>query len=62
MLVITEAMAPALGDIRAAGPGDWIYLHRDAVKRSDFPKVWESIGVALVRGARLSVLHGEAKA
>lgn len=60
MLVITEGMAPAYGDIRAAGEGDWIYFHPDAAKRSDFPKVWEALGVAMARGANLSVLSGEA--
>jgi hypothetical protein len=57
--VIDAAMAPALGDIRAAGVGDLIYIRPDATSRKDFPKYWEAVGTALVRGALVSVMNRE---
>ncbi|MFF9525398.1 hypothetical protein ACF1DV_25965 [Streptomyces achromogenes] len=52
-------MAPALGDIRAAGPGDLIYIRPDATSRKDFPKLWEAAGIALTRGAQVIVMRRE---
>jgi hypothetical protein len=57
--VIDDASAPALGDIRDAGPGDLIYIRPAATSRRDFPKYWEAAGVALTRGALVSVLNRE---
>jgi hypothetical protein len=57
--VIESAMAPALGDIRAAGTGDVIYIRPDATSRRDFPKYWEAVGAAFVRGAQVVVMRRE---
>jgi len=57
--VIDDANAPALGDVREAGPGDLIYIRPAATSRRDFPKYWEAVGVALSRGAFVSVLNRE---
>ncbi|MFD5161008.1 hypothetical protein ACFWMJ_23515 [Streptomyces hawaiiensis] len=57
--VIDDASAPALGDVRDAGPGDLIYIRPAATTRKDFPKYWEAVGVALTRGALVSVLNRE---
>jgi hypothetical protein len=59
VLVIDNANAPALGDVREAGPGDLIYIRPAATSRRDFPKYWEAVGVALARGAFVSVLTRE---
>jgi hypothetical protein len=57
--IVTDRSAPALGDLRTAGPGDLIDIYPDATSRRDFPKVWEAVGVALVRGAEVCLLRGE---
>lgn len=56
---IGAANAPALGDVRAAGPGDLVYILPDATSRKDFPKLWEAAGVALARGAQVVVMRRE---
>jgi hypothetical protein len=60
-LVIDDAMAPALGDVRDAGPGDLIYIRPAATSRKDFPKYWEAAGIALKRGALVHVMNREEK-
>ncbi|KUN16548.1 hypothetical protein AQJ23_44960 [Streptomyces antibioticus] len=57
--LIDSANAPALGDVRAAGEGDCIYIRPDATSRKDFPKYWEAVGVALGRGALVCVMNRE---
>lgn len=57
--LIDDAMSPALGDIRAAGPDDLIYIRPAATTRKDFPKLWEAAGVALARGAQVVVMNRE---
>jgi hypothetical protein len=52
-------MAPALGDVRSAGPGDLVYILPDATSRKDFPKYWEAAGTALARGAQVVVMRRE---
>ncbi|MCY0926256.1 hypothetical protein OTB20_08555 [Streptomyces sp. H27-H1] len=52
-------MAPALGDVRSAGPGDLIYIRRAATSRKDWPRYWEAAGVALARGAFVHVMNRE---
>jgi hypothetical protein len=59
MHVIDAANAPALGDLRFAGPDDLIYIHHAATARKDFPRYWEAIGCALVRGAFVHVINSE---
>lgn len=59
VLVIDDANAPALGDVREAGPDDLIYIRPAATSRRDFPKYWEAAGIALARGAFVSVLRRE---
>ncbi|MGI5404165.1 hypothetical protein ACQEVG_32885 [Streptomyces sp. CA-135486] len=60
-LVIDDANAPALGDVRDAGQGDCIYIRPAATSRRDFPKYWEAVGIALVRGALVHVMNREEK-
>ncbi|MET9480974.1 hypothetical protein [Streptomyces sp. NPDC006638] len=55
--VIDDVSAPALGDIRCAGPGDLIYIRPAAISRKDFPKYWEAAGIALTRGALVHVVN-----
>ncbi|WP_326742613.1 hypothetical protein [Streptomyces sp. NBC_01768] len=52
---IAATSAPALGDIRQAGVGDWVVFQRSATERRDFAKCWEAVGVALKRGAVVDV-------
>jgi hypothetical protein len=59
MHVISMAASPALGDIRAAGEGDWIYIHPDASQRPDWSRTWDAVGAAFIRGARVVPLTGE---
>ncbi|MFG2292020.1 hypothetical protein [Streptomyces sp. NPDC048603] len=57
MFVIDDADAPALGDIRDAGPADCIYIRAAATSRRDWPRYWEAAGVALKRGAFVHVMN-----
>ena len=50
---ITPDRVPALGDIRKAGAGDWIYVSRLAPSHADWPRIWDALGVAFARGARI---------
>ncbi|MFD4699803.1 hypothetical protein [Streptomyces niveus] len=59
LLVIDVATAPAIGDVRQAGPGDLIYVRPAATSRKDFPRYWEAVGVALTRGAFVHVMNRE---
>lgn len=59
VLVIDDAMAPALGDVRDAGTGDVVCIRPAATSRRDFPKYWEAAGVALARGAQVVVMRRE---
>ncbi|MER5501338.1 hypothetical protein ABT096_29615 [Streptomyces sp. NPDC002561] len=55
--VIAATSAPALGDIRQAGPGDRVVVRRSAAERKDFAKYWEAVGAALSRGAWVGVIN-----
>lgn len=59
MHVIESAGAPALGDLREAGPDDVVYIFRDATTRADWSRYWDAIGVAFARGAQLSIIRRE---
>ncbi|WP_327065914.1 hypothetical protein OH807_33530 [Kitasatospora sp. NBC_01560] len=49
-------IAPALGDLRAAGPGDVILFLHDARQRPDFARYWQAAATAVFRGAGLTVV------
>lgn len=57
--VIDAARAPALGDVRAAGPGDVVHIRQSATTRKDWPRYWEAVGVAFSRGAVLGIDNRE---
>jgi hypothetical protein len=59
LYVIDDADAPALGDVRSAGPDDCIYIRASASTRKDWPRYWEAAGVALARGAFVHVMNRE---
>lgn len=48
---ITESVAPALGDVRAMGEGDTLWLFQGAEKRKDWSRYTDAIGGAVSRGA-----------
>ncbi|MCM2391746.1 hypothetical protein [Streptomyces albipurpureus] len=56
---IEDANAPALGDLRNAGPDDCVYVFHSATSRKDWPKYWEAVGVAFSRGAFVHVVNRE---
>jgi hypothetical protein len=56
---ITPTSAPALGDLRTAGPGDVIHVHAEAVGRRDWARYWLAIGEAWARGAKVMLMRGE---
>ncbi|MFD5308160.1 hypothetical protein [Streptomyces ardesiacus] len=53
---LTATHVPALGDIRDMGPEDHVVVHPDTAGRTDWPRIWEALGVAYVRGASVSLL------
>ncbi|MFE2104464.1 hypothetical protein ACFXAF_01115 [Kitasatospora sp. NPDC059463] len=53
---IGAGIAPPLGDLRAAGPGDLVLFLQDARQRTDFSRYWEAAAVAVFRGAALTVV------
>lgn len=59
MIVLTATSAPALGDIRNAGPDDEIYVRPDSVERRDWGRYWDALGVAYARGADVVLMRGE---
>ncbi|WP_406111297.1 hypothetical protein [Kitasatospora purpeofusca] len=52
-------IAPALGDLRRAGPGDIILFLHDARERPDWGRYWQAAAVAVFRGAALTVVTAE---
>jgi hypothetical protein len=48
---ITATTAPALGDVRAMGTGETVWLVRGAETRKDWPRYADAIGGAASRGA-----------
>ncbi|WP_282203665.1 hypothetical protein [Kitasatospora fiedleri] len=54
--LVGAGTAPPLGDLRAAGPGDLVLFLHDARQRPDFARCWEAAGVAVFRGAALTVV------
>ncbi|WP_031067098.1 hypothetical protein [Streptomyces sp. NRRL WC-3742] len=53
---IGAGIAPALGDLRLAGPGDTLLFLHDARDRTDFARYWEAAAVAVFRGAAVTVV------
>ncbi|MFJ1756029.1 MULTISPECIES: hypothetical protein [unclassified Kitasatospora] len=53
---IGAGIAPALGDLRTAGPGDLVLFLHDARERADFARYWEAAATAVFRGAGLTVV------
>ncbi|MFD9687872.1 hypothetical protein ACFY2K_11010 [Kitasatospora sp. NPDC001309] len=49
-------IAPALGDLRLAGPRDTLLFLHDARARPDFARYWEAAAVAVFRGAAVTVV------
>ena len=49
--MITATSAPALGDVRAYGTGDTVWLAPDARSRKDFGRYVDALAAALSRGA-----------
>lgn len=50
---ITNANAPPMGDIRAMGAGDTLWIGPDATQRKDWARYVDAIGVAITRGAEV---------
>jgi hypothetical protein len=48
--VISRDSAPAMGDIRAMGQGETLWLAADASQRRDWPRYVDAIGCAITRG------------
>lgn len=48
---VSRVQARALGDLRAAKPGDVIILAANAPERKDWPRYADAIGSAVIRGA-----------
>lgn len=59
ILMISDAMAPAIGDIRAAGKGDTILVRQASTERRDWPTYWAAVGTAWRRGAVVSLMNRE---
>lgn len=57
--VIDAANAPALGDLREAGPADLIYVRRSATTRKDWARYWDALRQAWARGAFVSLMNNE---
>jgi hypothetical protein len=53
--VIDRIYSPPLGTIREAGPGVEFIVFRSATQRNDWPRIWEALGVAYVRGATVGL-------
>ena len=51
--VITLNNAPALGDIRALGFGQTVWIQREAMMRKDWARYVEAIAAAVARGAEV---------
>jgi hypothetical protein len=58
---ITARQVPATGDLRQLCGGDQVYVHSSALARTDWPRVWEALGVAVQRGADVYI-HQEVSA
>lgn len=57
--VVSSTSAPALGDLRLAGPDDTVFVRPDATSRKDWGRYWDALGVAFARGADVVLMRGE---
>jgi hypothetical protein len=55
---ITAATAPALGDVRAMGAGDVVWIVHGAHARKDWSRYADAIGGAASRGADVRWTRG----
>ncbi|MFE1425385.1 hypothetical protein ACFW6C_07435 [Streptomyces fungicidicus] len=53
--IVDRIYSPPLGTIREAGPGAEFIVFRSATQRADWPRIWEALGVAYVRGATVTM-------
>jgi hypothetical protein len=51
MRLITYTGSPALGDIRAMGRGDTVYLTEATPDREDWGRILDALSAAISRGA-----------
>jgi hypothetical protein len=58
-VILSATSAPALGDLRIAGPDDSVYVRSDAVERRDWGRYWDALGVAYARGADVVLMRGD---
>lgn len=53
MFVVSVRSAPALGDIRAMGKGDTVWLAEDVETRRDWGRFLDALSSAITRGAEV---------
>jgi len=49
--VISQTSAPPIGDVRAAGEGDMVFIRPGGQRRADWPRYAEALMIAVTRGA-----------
>lgn len=50
---ITYSTAPPLGDVRAMGAGDTLWIHANAEQRKDWARFADAIACAVSRGCEV---------
>jgi hypothetical protein len=55
-MTVTKGQAPALGDIRALGLGDVVYVDYDARQRKDWGRLVEALAAAVSKGASVTTV------
>lgn len=61
ILQISRDAGPPLGALRSLGVGDYVRVHPDAPNRDDWPRYWDALGAAFVRGARIDLYADDAE-
>lgn len=56
-MIISKDYGPALGDIRALGEGDTVWLFWDADQRKDWGRYLDALAGAITRGASVRWLR-----
>lgn len=49
-MTIDKAHCPAMGDIRALGKGDMLFIYAEARERADWSRVSDAVRQAMSRG------------